>query len=66
MHKHINKLNLKHIIFKHKNTNIMISDTTEHLYMINHANIDKVILFNINKFNSKCDVINYVKKKFLD
>ena len=66
MHKHIKKLNLKHIIFKHNNNNIMITNTTDYLYMRHHVNINKIILFNINKFNSKDEIINYVKNKFLD
>ena len=66
MQKHIKKLNLKHIIFKHNNNNIMITDTTDYLYMRHNVNIDKIILFNINKFNSKDEIINYVKNKFLD
>lgn len=66
MHKHIKKLNLKHIIFKHNNNNIMITDSTDYLHMRIHANISTIILFNINNFNSKDEIINYVKNKFLD
>ena len=44
----------------------MITDTTDYLYMRHNVNIDKIILFNINKFNSKDEIINYVKNKFLD
>lgn len=70
MHKHIKKFNFKQFILKHNNMNILICDNTDTLNMLHSENVNKVILFNdnyvINNFNSKDDIIKYVKLKFLD
>jgi hypothetical protein len=70
MHKHIKKFNFKHFVLKHNNMNILICNNTDSLDMLHGGNVNTVILFNTNyisnNFNSKDEVINYVKNKFLD